>query len=230
MNLISKFMASGLAFGLVLASTTAVQAAEATSRGDGVIFRIENIKPIANEEGVTSQCEFFVTVYNRMEKGINEAELSLSWTDNIAEKYEVKDNKLKVKEDKEKAKFVINKIVNLKDLAPHQQKSFKEVLDTDKCFLLFDRVDYKVPTCYADGDEIRMRNNKRTSNGSCTAKFDYINSQNPEYYSEFKDVPESSLQEIAQEQDKANNQAIDDLYKATVENIDKVSKNLRKIR
>ena len=230
MNLISKFIASGLAFGMVLASTTTVKADEVTSRGDGVIFRIENIKPIANGEGVTSQCEFYVTVYNRMERGIKEAELSLSWTDNIAEKYKVEDNKLKVEEDQEKAKFVINKVISLKDLAPHQQKSFKEVLDTDKCFLLFDRVDYRVPTCYADGDEIRMRNNKRTSNGSCIGKFDYINSQNPEYYSEFKDIPESSLQEMAQEQDKANNQAIDDLYKATIENMDKVAKNLHKIR
>ncbi|MBQ8482079.1 MAG: hypothetical protein IJ532_06050 [Alphaproteobacteria bacterium] len=230
MNLISKFIASGLAFGIVLASTTAVKADEATSRGDGIIFRIENIKPLVNEEGVTSQCEFYVTVYNRMDKEVKEAELSLSWTDNISSKYKFADNKLQIEEDAKKAKFVVSKTVALKNITPHQQKSFKEVVDTDKCFLLFDRVDYKITTCYADGDEIKMKNNKRTGNGSCTGKFDYINSQNPEYYSEFKDIPESSLQEMVQEQDKANTNAIDDLYKSTIENMDKITKNLHKIR
>lgn len=230
MNLISKFIASGLACGMVLASTSLARADEATSRSDGIIFRIENIKPITNEEGMTSQCEFYVTVYNRMDKDVKEAELSLAWTDNVSAKYKVENNKLQVEKDKEKAKFVVSKTITLKEIAPHQQKSFKEVVDTDKCFLLFDQVEYKVPSCFTGGDDVKMKNNKRMSNGSCTGMFDYINSQNPEYYSEFKDVPESDLQKMAEEQDKSETQAIEDLYKSTVENMDKVSKNLRKIR
>ena len=230
MSLINKILASGLACGMVLASVSATRAADRTSRENGVIFRIENIKPIANEDGLTSQCEFYVTVYNRLDKEIKEAELVLSWTDNVSGKYKVENGDLAVEKDTEKAKYVVSHNVMMKDIAPHQQKSFKEVVNTNKCFLLFDRVEYQVSTCIAEGDDIKVRNNKRMNNGSCTGAFDYVNSQNPEYYSEFKDVPESDLEKIAEDQRRMDAEALEELHKQSLEDIDKITKILSEIK
>lgn len=230
MSLTNKILACSLACGMALVSANVAQAYEGTSKEDGVIFRIENIKPIADEEGLTSQCEFYVTVYNRLDRNIKEAELVLSWTDNVAGKYKIENGNLEVERDGEKAKSVITHTVLMKEIAPHQQKSFKETVDTNKCFLLFDRVDYQVPTCIAEGDDIKIKNNKRIGNGSCTGSFDYVNSQNPEYYSEFKDVPESDLEKLAEEQKRQDSEALEELYKQSLEAVDEVAKTLGNIK
>lgn len=230
MSAMNKILTLGLACGMALSFIGQAQAAKETSKRETVIFRIEDIKPIENDEGVTSQCEFNFTVYNRMEKAIKEANIDLSWADNVAGKYKVNEDKLEVKKDAKKARFLISETVNIKDIAPHQQKSFKFVVDTDKCHVLFDQVEYKVNECIADGDEIKIRNNKREGHGSCANMFDYINSQNPEYYSEFSDVPESELQQISDQRNKQDIQAIEDAYKNSIETLKKASNTLKEIK
>lgn len=235
MSLTNKIIAAGLACGMAFTAINAASAATttataATSKTEGVIFRIENIKPIKNEEGLVSKCEFFVTVYNRTDRNIKEADLVLSWTDNVDGRYKVANGNLEVEKNDDKAKTVIKKVVSLKDITARQQKSFKDVVDTDKCFLLFDRVDYAVPTCIAEGDDIQIKNNKRMSNGSCTNAFDYVNSQNPEYYSEFKDIPESEMERMAEEQKLQDLKVIDDLFKQSQETIDTVAKKIGRIK
>ena len=63
-----------------------------------------------------------------------------------------------------------------------------------------------------------------------TNAFDYINSQNPEYYSEFKDIPESELEKMAQEQKNQDSQILDDLFRQSMESIEKVSNTLGEIK
>lgn len=235
MSLTNKILAAGLAFGMFfsVANTAAAKAkdnAEATSKAGGVIFRIENIKPIKNEDGITDKCEFYITAYNRMDKPIKTAELLLSWTDDVSGRYKVSNGNLEVEKNDDKAKLVISYKAVLEDIGPHLQKSFKEVVNTDKCFLLFDRVDYSVPTCIAEGDDIKVKNNKRIGDGSCRNAFDYVNSQNPEYYSEFKDIPESELEKMAQEQKNQDARMLDDLFKQSMESIEKVSNTLSEIK
>lgn len=237
MNLINKIAASGLFCGLMMASVStaqaqvqAPQAPEATSQSGGIIFRIENIKPVTNEEGLTTQCEFYVTVYNRMDKNIKEVDMDLAWTDNISAKYKVSGDTVVAERDAQKAQTVISKHVVLKEVAPHQQKVFKEFVDTDKCFLLFDQVDYRVNDCVAEGDNVEMKNSKRVNKGSCIDAFDYINSKNPEYYSEFKDVPDSVLEQMADNQQKQDSQMIDDMFKDTVKSYEEISKILEDIK
>ena len=226
MSLISKIAASGLAFGMILSSVNAVQA----SGGEEVIFRVENINPVRNEQGLVSQCEFYVTVYNRMDKAIKEADLILSWKDTVSGKYKLGENSVEVQTDESQMIQTITQNVKLKDIEAHQQKSFKQVVDTDKCYLLFDNVDYKVPVCIAEGDDIKVRNNRRMGNGSCTGSFDYVNTQNPEYYSEFKDIAESDLEKAAEEQKKQDAEALENLHKKSLETIEEVSKILSDIK
>ena len=63
-------------------------------------------------------------------------------------------------------------------------------------------------------------------NGSCTGAFDYVNTQNPEYYSEFKDIPESELEKQAEEKKKQDAAALESLQKQSLEKIEEVSKIL----
>lgn len=233
MSLTKKIVAAGLAFGMVFSAintATAKDKDEATSKAGGIIFRIENIKPIQNEEGLTDKCEFYITTYNRMDKPIKMAELLLSWTDDVSGKYKVSNGNLEVEKNDDKAKLIISHKAVLEDIGSHFQKSFKQVVNTDKCFLLFDKVDYKVSTCIAEGDDIKIKNNKRIGDGSCRNAFDYINSQNPEYYSEFKDIPESELEKMAQEQKNQDSQILDDLFRQSMESIEKVSNTLGEIK
>ena len=230
MSLINKIVASGLACGMILFSVGANAASDSTSREDGIIFRIENIKPMKDEQGLISQCEFYVTVYNRTDKAVKEAELNLSWKDNISGKYKLGQKEVEVENDEAKITQILHQNVKLKDIEPHQQKSFKQVIDTDKCYLLFDNVEYNVPVCIADGDEIKVRNNRRMGNGSCVGMFDYVNTHNPEYYSEFKDVPESDLEKAAEEQKKQDAEALENLQKESLETIEEVSKILGGIK
>lgn len=220
----------GLAFGMAVATTNVAQAENATSRGNSVIFRIENIEAVENKEGIVSQCEFLFTVYNRRDKGIQEAIINLYFPDNIDDKYKIVDNEVKVEQNQNGEKRGVMTSVEIKDLPPHQQKSFKEVVNTDKCFLLLDQLEYNVSSCLEDGEEVQYRNNKRVNNGSCSNVFDYINSQNPEYYSEFKDVPDSEMQRILSTQNKEDAQIIEDMYKSSLEAIQKASKKLEKIK
>ena len=198
MSFIHKITASCLALGLVLTATGA-QAAEQTSNAGSILFRIENIKPITNDKELIEQCSFIVTAYNRMDKSVKTAELALSWVDNVSAKYVIKEGEVVAVKGKE-AETTVTSSITLTDIAPHTQKSFEQKVSTDKCFLLLDNLTYNTVNCFTDSDNIVMKDSKLVGTGDCTDKFNYIDSKNPEYYSEFKDVPESVLKQQAEEE------------------------------
>ena len=240
MSLINKFITGGISFVMALCAATISFAQEApvpegqeavvgeTSKPDAVLFRIENIKPVENENGLTDRCTFILTVYNRTQKEIEEAEIDLFWRDEISAKYKVENEEV-MAVSKEAATTIIHKNMLLEKIFPHEQKSFEGEVETDKCFLLLDQVEYRVNTCIAAGDNIPVKDNKRMGNGSCTGSFDYINSKNPEYYSEFKDVPESVLEKQAEENKARELSGIENAYVAAEEGLDKITKELDRI-
>ena len=234
MNFMNKFIASGLTLGFALCFTAVSHAEEPakqiekTSDAGAILFRIENIKPLTNEEGMTDKCSFLVTVYNRMEKKVEKIDMDFRWKDTIAKKYQVVGDEVKAVSEKE-AETYVYKHVDLENIFPHQQKSFEQVVSTDKCFLLLDQLDYKVNDCVAEGDKIQMRDNHKMNSGSCISRFNYINTKNPEYYSEFKDVPDSVLEQQAEEAKQHELSGIEKAYKQALENLDKVSVELDKI-
>lgn len=235
MNLVNKFITSVFAFGLAMCLSTASYAEEKnkeiekTSDADAILFRVENIKPLANEQGLTDRCSFLVTVYNRMEKKIEKIDLDFRWKDSIAKKYQIVDDDVKVVENMKDAETYINKHIEIEEIYPHQQKSFEQMVETDKCFLLLDQLEYKVNDCVAEGDTIKTRNNQKLNRGSCIDRFNYINSKNPEYYSEFKDVPDSVLEQQAEETKAHELSGIENAYNQAMENLGKVKEELDKI-
>lgn len=235
MSLIKKFITSGLTFGLALCLAAPSYAEEKqkeiekTSDADAILFRIENIKPLTNEDGLTDRCSFLVTVYNRMEKKVEKINMDFRWKDVIAKKYQIVDDEVRPVDDMRDAETYIMKHVELENVFPHQQKSFEEVVTTDKCFLLLDQLEYKVNDCIAEGDKIEVKNNQQTNRGSCLDRFNYINSKNPEYYSEFKDIPDSTL-ELQAEEAKAHELAgVEEIYKKSLSDLAEVSAELDKI-
>lgn len=52
------------------------------SSGENVVlFKVHDITPIKNDEGVVSDCEFALTLYNRSPKNVDAATIRLSWFD-----------------------------------------------------------------------------------------------------------------------------------------------------
>ena len=158
------------------------------------MFRIENIEPIRNKDGLIDKCEFMVTAFNRTDEDLKQAELELSWKDTISKRYNIQEGKVVTVEDEQEAESVATQTVYLEAIPAHKQKSFKSEVETDKCFSLFDSLEYVVKTCVTEGEKLEMKNSQLLDRGSCAGIFNYINSKNPEYYSEFKDVPESVLE------------------------------------
>ena len=80
-------------------------------------------------------------------------------------------------------------------------------------------------SCATEDDKVEMKNSKVVSKGnSCGDKFDYIDSKNPEYYSEFKDVPESVMSKQIEDEKISND------YRDTMNNLKKVGNVLAEIK
>ena len=76
-----------------------------------------------------------------------------------------------------------------------------------------------------------MRNSKivNEENG-CSNNFDYIDSKNPEYYSEFNDVPESVIAQQAEDEKVKEVEKINKDYNDIMESFKKISSTLAEIK
>ncbi len=191
-----------------------------TSKPEAILFRVENIKPVANQEGVTERCSYMVTAYNRSDHPLKDAKLILTWTDNISGKYKVEDAQLTVVKNAAK---LINSEITIDNVAPHKQKSFEQKVDTDKCYLLLDNTQFNVTACEVEGSG-------KMDASKCTSLFNYIDSKNPEYYSEFKDVPASVLEKQIEDEKKQEISKIEETIGNINKTMDETTEILRKLK
>lgn len=237
MTLVKKAVTLSLAAVMALGTVVNADAApsrknqkEDTSDAGAILFRVENIEPVRNKDGFIDRCSFMVTVYNRMEKEVKEAVLELRWIDTISNKYDVQNGEVVVNDDEEASETEITKTVKLSSIMPHRQKSFTSEVATDKCFSLLDNVEYTVKSCINEGETLEMKDSKIVGAGSCTGNFNYINSKNPEYYSEFKDVPDSVLEKQAEEEKRNELAKVNEKQNSILNQIKNVDEILKKIR
>lgn len=237
MTLVKKAVTLSLAAVMALGTVVSADAApsrknqkEDTSDAGAILFRVENIEPVRNKDGFIDRCSFMVTVYNRMEKEVKEAVLELRWIDTISNKYDVQNGEVVVSDDEEASETEITKTVKLSSIMPHRQKSFTSEVATDKCFSLLDNVEYTVKSCINEGETLEMKDSKIVGAGSCTGNFNYINSKNPEYYSEFKDVPDSVLEKQAEEEKRNELAKVNEKQNSILNQIKNVDEILKKIR
>ncbi|MBR3501943.1 MAG: hypothetical protein IKO06_03455 [Alphaproteobacteria bacterium] len=220
---------------------------EKTSDAGTIIFRIESIKPIKDKSGDVKQCSYVVTAYNRLNNMVKEANLDFLWQDNITGQYiqriedssklsadEISEQLSSEEKDAKKDASVnapkvakqfkpITSPVKFFNIAPHSQKSFSETVDTDKCFLLFDNLDFKVKDCLLEG---QSADDKK----GCADKFQYISSKNPEYYVEFGDVPENIVQDQIEDEKNMEMEKINNTYNEIVSSLEKVDNTLKSMR
>ncbi|MBR1756551.1 MAG: hypothetical protein IJ738_03160 [Alphaproteobacteria bacterium] len=216
---LSFLMVSGVKAQNAAPTTDNQEEEQASSDTEAILFRIENIEPIVNKDGLTDQCSYMMTVYNRTDKTVKNADLTLVWKDKIGDKYKIQGDEIKVA-SAEDAVRVITTDVSIDNIAPRTQKSFANKVATDRCYLLLDNVEFKVSSCV---DEDAKNNN-------CASKFNYIDSKNPEYYSEFKDVPASVLAKQAEEEKERELTKVSDTIKSITETMDATEAELEKIK
>ena len=101
MRMFNKILVSGISlltiFALVNPAIAGEKDGDAESSNAGaILFRIENIKPITNNDGLIDKCTFMVTAFNRMDKAVKEAKLNFKWADNISGKYVIDGTDIKV--------------------------------------------------------------------------------------------------------------------------------------
>ena len=233
MSLVNKIALSSLmlcmfltAAGRVMAEEKDTKKQEESSKANGILFRIENIQPQKNSDGLIDRCKFLITAYNRMDVGVKSATMEFKWTDTISNKFKVDGDAVKAVSAKQ-ATTVITKVVKIDTLGAHKQRSYEDVVETDKCFLLFDTLEYKVTNCQSDDGAGQK---KASGKGGCADRFDYITTSNPEYYSEFKDVPDSVIEKQVEEEKKEEVSKIEKTVEKSLSELKEVSTVLEGIK
>jgi len=194
------------------------------NKPQAILFKIHDIKPILNSDGVVMSCEYTATFYNRTPLSLRQAKLDFGWTDEISDLFPIDETapaeKTEDKPSKNAPKVeslgTIQSSVDVPALGSLKQVSVRGTAQTDKCFALFDTLKFKVSNCNVLNQESSPENRPLRVNGgdsSCTALFTYVNSEHPEYYGEFKAI--SYEEQIQQEktQEEKEQEIIDSVNK-----------------
>lgn len=228
-------------------TTAQAQTPESTSKPRAVLFKLHDIKPVMNTEGMVTHCDFMATFYNRTEDGLRPAKLELGWTDSVTEKYQIGEevteepqNK-KINNYRNTAKQVklgdVTTVVDMPALGSYKQVSVKATVETEKCFLLLDNLNFRVESCDLVGKETKEKttnsrrlNSKRTASTECSNLFEYIDSKNPEYYDEFKNISYSEQERLTLDDRQQDVEGIEKTYNTVVENFKKAEEIINKIQ
>lgn len=200
-----------------------------------VLFKIHDVQPVKNSDGLTIACDFDTTLYNRSDKDINSATLSLTWTDTAIEGMINEEKKVDPKmQNNYRGSFSqteasspsdVVTTVDVPALKPYKQVSLRSRIQSDRCFLLMNDVRVEVKKCQIAGGQESGRNST-----PCDGMFRFVSPQNPEYYREFKPI---SYDEVKMQGENKRNQDRRDLnvqYDATIAEINKVGQVLEGIK
>lgn len=193
-------------------------------RGEKVVlFKIHDVKPIKNKKDVVTDCEFGLTLYNRSPESIESATLDLVWTDqgivsviNEEKKQEKTEEKKTVKSLNEKysqptqiktadvSDTSLKTSVILPQIKPFRQVSLRSQLQSDKCYLMMEDVDFSFSSCKikdeaAKNDSVKSHRLSTALGDSasrevsaelnrCKSMFRFVSPRDPEYYREFQKI------------------------------------------
>ena len=207
-----------------------------------VLFKIHDVTPIKNEDGVLTDCEFGLTLYNRSPKSVDSATIDLSWADegisSVIDDEDKKENDeiaagkvnsftqaRQPKTETFETKTLTTSVV-LPQIKPFRQVSLKSKIKSDRCFLMIENAEFSFSNCAVSdtsastGSGRRLVSGGRTSGMSeCQTLFRFVSPKDPEYYREFQKV---SFNEEAAQRLEARKKDIDELE----ENYNQMMKNL----
>lgn len=208
---------------------TKEQQTEQTTRSDAVIFKVHDVKPVA-EEGVVSGCDFTVTLFNRTAINFRNFTINMTWDDVVDEKFKF-DRYVEAvmgKEDLDKFKEVIKEETPAKPLGAsvtvnafgaNKQISVRSHVNSEKCYLMLKDATFNVSPCDIARNVNSMNDMALADTNECTGLFQFVSTANPEYYGKFKSI---SITEEAQQNEITENQElsdIDDVISKIVENL-----------
>lgn len=222
-------------FGMLMVGCVFCASAQTTD--SAVLFKIHDVQPVKNSEGLTVACDFNATVYNRSDKDITSAALLLTWVDttvnNIIDDEKKEDAKLNMRpveraysQTQASSSAEVSTSLDIPNLKPYKQVSLRSRLQSDRCFILMEDVKVEVKKCQLASEE----NSRGSSGGNCDGLFRFVSPQNPEYYKEFKPISydeEKSQAETKRNQDRRD---INVQYDVTIAEMEKTSKVLEGIK
>lgn len=183
---------------VALATVGSVSASEAdTSAKPAILFKIHDIVPVKNDEGEVISCDYTATFYNRSSVNVSGAVVDFVWHDQAIadvveqEKQEdAKENNRNVNRARSVTERTTEKDVSttieVPAISPSGQVSVPAKVNTDRCFLLIEDVDFNVKSCNATSFDSAQ--GTRNGGSSCSGLFMYVSPKDAQYYMEFKAV------------------------------------------
>ena len=175
----------------------------------------------------------------------------MGWTDEVTERYMIDEADAKPEtstrtrntRSSRNAEPVLGEIttsVDMPALGAYKQATVKGSVKTEKCFLLLDNLEFNVASCSIIGQNAENENSSRSSrrtrvaasrnNSECANLFEYVNSKNPEYYDEFKNISYSEQERLLSDEKKQDISDIESTYETIVNNFEKADSIMNNIK
>ncbi len=246
MNIAKKILYSTLLLaGVAFIPNAQAETETVSSKPRSVLFKIHEVKPVIDAQGLITDCDFIVTVYNRTDDSLQPSKIEMGWTDNISATYFSDENKIssqdangkkmRSKEQNVASLGDVTTVVDIPALGSYKQASVKASVKTEKCFILIDNLKFNVSACgFVGKDEdanLRRRNrNNNSASQECVNLFEYIDSANPEYYSEFKNISFSEQEKQMADDAKQDISDLEKQYNKVIKSFEKVEKIIGNIQ
>lgn len=250
MSIVKSALCGLLISGAFIFSVQAQEAEEPTTKPRAVLFKVHDIKPVENTEGVVTHCDFLVTFYNRSTESLRQAKIDMNWHDEVSDRYVIDGNDVKIESSAQvnqrnargtqQVAGGITTSVDMPALGSYKQATVKGTVKTEKCFLLLDNLDFNVAACSIigkDGKEPaaapanrRSRVAATRNTSECANLFQYVDSKNPEYYDEFKNISYSEQERLLNDEKTQDTSDIETTYENVVKNFDKANGILGNIK
>ncbi len=210
--------------------------AEPTTRSDAVIFKIHDIKPIDND-GVVTGCDFLVTLYNRTAINFRSFTINLDWLDDVESEFRFEkyvESVIGFEEAKKQKEFLGDKFdteplktaITVNAFGADTQISVKSHIDSEKCYLLLKEANFNVSPC----DILRSADSMTGApSQDCTTLFQLVNTSNPEYFGQFKNISATELAMRSKESENRELSDIDLVINKIVENMGASGETLAEI-
>lgn len=213
-----KLFLSLCIFGSILNTTPAVS----LDNDAAILVKVHDIKPVKNERGITTHCEFMTTIHNRTSNDMSGINIELNWFDEAANDAIEQERSMDTSNMRRTKDFISSDIrasVNVPVLQKNTQKSIPSKINTNRCFALMEDAEINVKSCKSNAT------NKK-DDIACTSLFTYVSSKSPEYYTEFLNISfDEQKNRDAQNQEKISNE-LDEVFKTIEENMQKTSRLL----
>lgn len=223
---------------------------EATTKPRAVLFKVHDIKSIENTDGVITDCDFLVTFYNRTTDSLRQAQVDMGWTDTITARYTSEnEEETATKSDQRERRGARNNdrnnidlgeittSVEMPALGSYKQATVKGSVKTEKCFLLLDNLNFNVASCGIIGRAETQNNNTRRNRVSnsrntseCASLFQYVDSKNPEYYDEFKNISYSEQERLLSNEKAQDMTELESTYERIIKNFGKAESIVNSIK